>query len=175
MSAACCAQGRHGSQLRGGDGGAAVRHTRADRMDRRWKVVTVAAQWAVMPADPPPGSALPVAHRPDPDRAGHGYCGADVGEATRVDGQLPGRIRQCTPCRHVLSQRRRAAEAARERALATRRLQRARAAVDRLANPVPGLMSPTMAEAADRAGRHRERGTSVRAMRAGLPSLGRDH
>lgn len=71
----------------------------------------------------------------------HPYCGAPLGEATRIDGRLPARIRQCRPCRHVLHQHLRAAETKRDQTLAARRLQRTRAAIDRLANPVPGLMA----------------------------------
>ena len=137
----------------------------------------MSAQWAVFPGGTTPAESAsrPRGHRVDPDREAHTFCGAPIGEATRIDGRLPGGIQLCQPCRSTVTRRRRAAKAEHEKKLQAKRLQRVKVFVDRIANPIIGMTSPAAAEAADRAGRRRERGTSVRAMGAGLPSLGRDH
>jgi hypothetical protein len=75
----------------------------------------MAAQWAISPATE--SATRPEAHRPDSRRDGHAYCGAPLEKATRIEGQLPGGIRHCKPCRHALAQHRRAANAEREKQL----------------------------------------------------------
>jgi hypothetical protein len=105
--------------------------------------------WIVLPGDPP------LAHRPSPERPGVFMCRRHLPPDPELLSERPRGVSECGRCSMEIGR-------ARKRAL--KQLERvARGRRRRVVDP----------EAVDRRDRARERGTSVRTVSGGLPTLGR--